>query len=57
LKALLFGFVIALTTSYQGLAQPLRLEDVAGASTRAVVASVAACVLLDALFIVIYLVM
>jgi phospholipid/cholesterol/gamma-HCH transport system permease protein len=57
LKALLFGFVIALTTSYQGLAQPLRLEDVAGASTRAVVASVAACVLLDALFIVVYLVM
>jgi phospholipid/cholesterol/gamma-HCH transport system permease protein len=57
LKALLFGFVIALTTSYQGLAQPLRLPDVAGASTRAVVASVVACVLLDALFIVVYLVM
>lgn len=57
LKALLFGFVIALTTSYQGLAQPLRLQDVPRASTNAVVASVAACVFIDALFIVVYLVM
>jgi phospholipid/cholesterol/gamma-HCH transport system permease protein len=57
LKTLLFGFVIALTTSYQGLAQPLRLPDVAPASTNAVVASVAACVFIDALFIVVYLVM
>lgn len=57
LKALLFGFVIALTTSYQGLAQPLRLRDVPRASTNAVVASVAACVFIDALFIVVYLVM
>ena len=49
--------MIALTTSYQGLAQPLRLQDVPQASTHAVVACVAACVLLDALFIVVYLVM
>ena len=57
LKTILFGFVIALTTSYQGLAQPLQLDDVPRASTRAVVASVAACVVIDALFIVAYLVM
>ena len=57
LKTLLFGYVIALTTSYQGLAQPLRLEEVARASTSAVVSSVAACVFIDALFIVVYLVM
>jgi len=57
LKTLVFGFVIALTTSYQGLAQPLRLQDVPRASTNAVVASVAVCVLIDALFIVVYLVM
>jgi phospholipid/cholesterol/gamma-HCH transport system permease protein len=57
LKTLIFGFVIALTTSYQGLAQPLRLEDVPRASTNAVVASIAGCVFIDALFIVVYLVM
>lgn len=56
MKTVLFGYVIALTTSFRGLAQPLRLEDVARASTSAVVTSVAACVLIDALFIVVYLV-
>jgi phospholipid/cholesterol/gamma-HCH transport system permease protein len=52
-----FGAVIAVVTCYQGLAQPLRIEEVSGATTRAVVQSVVACVLLDVLFIVIYLVM
>jgi hypothetical protein len=40
--------VIAVVTCYQGLAQPLRIEEVSGATTRAVVQSVVACVLLDA---------
>jgi len=57
LKTCSFGMVIAVVTCYQGLAQPLRLEQVAGATTRAVVQSVVACVLLDVLFIVIYLAM
>ncbi|HWH68432.1 MAG TPA: ABC transporter permease [Candidatus Sulfotelmatobacter sp.] len=50
-----FGFIIALVTCYHGLAQPLRLEEVSFATVRAVAQSVIACVLLDALFIIIYL--
>lgn len=56
LKTLLFGFIIALVTCYHGLAQPLRLEEVSFATVRAVAQSVIACVLLDAVFILIYLV-
>lgn len=57
LKTFGFGHIIALVTCYQGLAQPLRLEDVGAATTRAVVVSVIGCVLVDALFIVVYLLM
>ncbi len=57
LKTVLFGAIIAIVTCYQGLAQPLTIEDVSGATTRAVGQSVVACVLLDAIFIVVYLVM
>lgn len=57
LKTLFFGSIIAVVTCYQGLAQPLRIEEVARATTRAVAYSLVGCVLLDALFIVIYLVM
>ena len=49
--------VIAIVTCYQGLAKPLRLEEVATVTTRAVVNSVVACVCLDAIFIVVYLLM
>jgi phospholipid/cholesterol/gamma-HCH transport system permease protein len=56
LKTLLFGVFIAVVTSYEGLAQPLNLEQVSRATNRAVARSVIAIVLLDALFIVIYLV-
>lgn len=55
LKTLAFGFVIAIVTCYHGLAQPLRLEEVSFATVRAVAQSVIACVLIDALFIIIYL--
>lgn len=55
LKTTLFGGIIAIVTCYQGLAQPLRIEEVAGATTRAVVYAVISCVFLDALFIVVYL--
>jgi len=57
LKTCGFGVIITVVTCYQALAQPLRLEQVSGATTRAVVQSVVACVLLDVLFIIIYLVM
>ncbi len=55
IKSCLFGVVIAVITCYHGLAQPLRLEEVSQATIRAVAQSVVACVLLDAVFIVIYL--
>lgn len=55
LKTLCFGVIIAVVTCYHGLAQPLRLAEVSSATVRAVAQGLVACVLLDALFIVIYL--
>jgi phospholipid/cholesterol/gamma-HCH transport system permease protein len=55
LKTLAFGFIIAVVTCYHGLAQPLRLEEVSLATVRSVAQSIIACMLLDALFIIIYL--
>jgi phospholipid/cholesterol/gamma-HCH transport system permease protein len=55
LKTAAFGIIIAVVCCYQGLAKPLRIEDVPNATTRAVVSSVVACVLVDAVFIVAYL--
>lgn len=55
LKSFSFGVVIAVVTCFHGLARPLRLEEVANATTRAVVEGVVVCTLLDALFIVVYL--
>ena len=54
-KTSLFGVIIATITCYHGLAQPLRLEEVSRATIRAVAQSVVLCMLLDALFILIYL--
>ena len=54
-KSCLFGAVIAVITCYHGLAQRLQLDDVSRATVRAVGQSIVACVLLDALFIIIYL--
>ena len=56
LKTVTFGFFIAIVTCYHGLAQPLRLEDVSRVAVRAVTQGVIACVLIDAVFIVLYLV-
>ena len=55
LKTLAFGAIIAVVTCYQGLAQPLRLEEVGAATSRAVVYSTISCVMIDALFIVLFL--
>jgi phospholipid/cholesterol/gamma-HCH transport system permease protein len=55
LKTLAFGMIIALVTCYHGLAQPLRLEEVSQATVAAVAQSIIGCVLIDALFIIIYL--
>lgn len=57
IKTCAFGMVIAVVGCYHGLARPLRLQEVSRATTRAVVQSIVGCILLDALFIVVYLVM
>jgi phospholipid/cholesterol/gamma-HCH transport system permease protein len=56
LKTVAFGFFIAIVTCYHGLAQPLRLEDVSRVAVRAVTQGIILCVLIDAVFIVLYLV-
>jgi len=55
LKTFLFGVSIAVVTCYHGLARKLRLEEVSNATVRAVAQTVVACMLIDALFILIYL--
>ncbi|HSH92985.1 MAG TPA: ABC transporter permease [Roseimicrobium sp.] len=54
-KTTLFGALIATVTCFQGLALPLRLEEVSQAATRAVTHSVVGCVILDVVFIITYL--
>jgi phospholipid/cholesterol/gamma-HCH transport system permease protein len=54
-KTLSYGFIISIVTCYHGLAQPLRLEEVSYATVGAVAQSIIACVLIDAVFIIIYL--
>jgi phospholipid/cholesterol/gamma-HCH transport system permease protein len=56
LKTIAFGFFIAIVTCYHGLAQPLRLDDVSRVAVRAVTQGIVVCVLIDALFIFLYLV-
>jgi phospholipid/cholesterol/gamma-HCH transport system permease protein len=56
LKTFGFGICIAIITCYQGLAHPVRLEDVSNVTTKAVVESVIACILIDAAFIIVYMV-
>ena len=55
LKSGAFGFVIAVVTCYHGLAQPLQLEEVSRATVRAVAQAIIVCIVLDALFIILYL--
>ena len=54
-KSCLFGLMIAVITCYHGLAQPLRLEEISRATVRAIGESIIACVLLDAVFMFVYL--
>jgi len=55
LKTIAFGFFIAIVTCYHGLAQPLRLEGISRVAVRAVTQGIIVCVMIDAVFIVIYL--
>ena len=55
-KTLAFGTVISVITCFHGLAQPLALAGVSRATVRAVGQTLIACAIIDAFFIVIYLV-
>jgi phospholipid/cholesterol/gamma-HCH transport system permease protein len=55
LKTCAFGFIIAIVTCYHGLAQPILLDEISNATVSAVAQSIIACLVVDALFIVIYL--
>lgn len=55
LKTFSFGTFIAVITCYQGLAHPVRIEDISNVTTNAVVESVMACIVIDALFIIVYM--
>ena len=54
LKTLGFGFIISIITCFHGLAHPLQLDEISRATVRAVSQSTIACILLDALFIIVY---
>jgi phospholipid/cholesterol/gamma-HCH transport system permease protein len=54
-KSCLFGVAIAIITCYHGLAQPLRLEEVSQATVGAIAQTIIACVIIDALFLIVYL--
>lgn len=56
LKTTAFGFIIAVVTCYHGLAQPLNLAEISHATVRAVAQGIVLCVLVDVLFIVLYLI-
>ena len=55
LKTIVFGIFIAIVTCYEGLARPLHIEDVSRATTSAVAKCVVGVVLLDAVFVIAYL--
>ncbi len=56
MKAVLFGAVIAVVSCYHGLERLLHIEEFSSATTRAVVESMGVCLVLDAIFLVGYLV-
>ena len=56
LKTVCFGMLIAIVTCYEGLSEPMRLDDVSRAATKAISKCVIGMVLLDAVFILVYLV-
>lgn len=56
IKAACFGMLIAVVTCYEGLASPLHLDDVSTATTKAIAKCVIGIALIDAVFIVVYLV-
>jgi phospholipid/cholesterol/gamma-HCH transport system permease protein len=56
LKSCFFGGVIAVVTCYEGLARPIRLEQISVAATRAVMKAIILCGLLDAVFLLYWMI-
>ena len=56
LKSCFFGAVIAIVTCYEGLARPIRLEQISRAATRAVMKAIVLCGILDAVFLLYWLI-
>lgn len=54
-KTICFGIIISIVTCFHGLAQPIRLEQVPIAATKAVSQSVTGCLVLDGIFIILYI--
>jgi phospholipid/cholesterol/gamma-HCH transport system permease protein len=54
-KTAIFGSLTGLVICYQGLAQPIRLEEVGAATTRTVALCGIGCLLVDAVFVPVYL--
>jgi phospholipid/cholesterol/gamma-HCH transport system permease protein len=55
LKSLGLGLLTSLIICYHGLAYPIRLEEVGHATTRTVAQCIVACLLLDAVFLLVYM--
>jgi phospholipid/cholesterol/gamma-HCH transport system permease protein len=55
LKSCTFGFFIGIVSCYHGLAQPLRLEEIARVAVRATSQCIITCVFIDAIFFLLYL--
>lgn len=55
LKSCMFGFFIGVVSCYHGLAQPLRLEEISRVAVRATSQGIIVCVLIDALYFLLYL--
>lgn len=56
LKSCFFGVIIAVVTCYEGLARPIRLEQISNAATKAVMKAIVLCGLLDAVFLLYWLI-
>ncbi|NLH73707.1 MAG: ABC transporter permease [Verrucomicrobia bacterium] len=57
LKGVMFGLIIATVTCFHGLARPIQLTEVSVVATRALLTSLILCVLVDAAFLLVYLLM
>lgn len=55
LKTGIFGAFTGMVVCYQGIARPLRLENIGAAASRTVATCVVGCLLIDGLFIPLYL--